>query len=125
VPHHGSNTSSPNELIQNLQPKVAIISAGKNNIYGHPHDEVIKRYIENNVSIYRTDQSGLIRVYIDKKGFQVDAFLKEEQNVCYLIKTYYSQISLLIIYSIVIYISIKYYIKANEELKRFELERVY
>ena len=125
VPHHGSHTYSSNALIQNLQPKVAIISAGKNNIYGHPHDEVIKRYIENNVSIYRTDQSGLIRVYIDKKGFQVDAFLKEEQNVCYLIKTYYSQISLLIIYSIVIYISIKYYIKANEELKRFELERVY
>ena len=46
VAHHGSKTSSINEFIEAVKPKVALIGVGKNNKFGHPNDEVIKR-LEN------------------------------------------------------------------------------
>jgi len=125
VPHHGSNTSSSLELLQKLRPKIAVVSVGRNNMFGHPHDEVIERYRENNISLYRTDESGLIRVYIGKDGFLMDTFIKEKPSIYHLIKTHYSHISFLIIYSIIIYVAMKFFIKADEELKRIELERIY
>ena len=60
VGHHGSDTSSCNAFIQYLNPDVAIISCGKNNSYGHPHDSVIRTLKMNNVTIRRTDIEGTI-----------------------------------------------------------------
>ncbi|MCI8589457.1 MAG: MBL fold metallo-hydrolase [Clostridiales bacterium] len=60
VGHHGSNTSSTLELLETLKPSYAIISCGKNNDYGHPHSEIIKRLAEQDVRCYRTDEYGNI-----------------------------------------------------------------
>jgi len=62
VGHHGSNTSTSMEFIKSIKPEVAIISVGNNNIYGHPHDEVINRLIFNKIYIFRTDQDGSIKI---------------------------------------------------------------
>jgi competence protein ComEC len=58
--HHGSNTSSTLELLEQTQPEYVVISAGKNNRYGHPHPDVLKRLNLFSSSILRTDLQGTI-----------------------------------------------------------------
>ena len=60
VGHHGSKTSTSDAFIKYLNPQKAIISCGKNNMYGHPHNVVIQTLKRNNVEIYRTDEMGTI-----------------------------------------------------------------
>lgn len=43
VPHHGSKTSSTQEFLEAVNSSFALIGVGKNNTFGHPNDEVIKR----------------------------------------------------------------------------------
>ncbi|MFP5113673.1 DNA internalization-related competence protein ComEC/Rec2 [Bacillaceae bacterium C204] len=58
--HHGSKTSSAETFINQINPKVALISAGENNRYGHPHQEVLQRLEKTNTIIFRTDEQGAI-----------------------------------------------------------------
>src|SRR3989338_9440781 len=60
IPHHGSKTSSTEELLENTSPLMAFISLGINNSYGHPHEEVVARLEKRNIKYYRTDASGTI-----------------------------------------------------------------
>ncbi|WP_115242966.1 DNA internalization-related competence protein ComEC/Rec2 [Streptococcus uberis] len=62
VGHHGSKGSSSNDFLKVLKPKVAFISAGKDNRFHHPHKETLDRLIENHVEILRTDQEGTLRL---------------------------------------------------------------
>ena len=57
--HHGSKTSTGLDLLQQTNPETVIISAGRNNRYGHPHEEVLDR-IGNQRTIWRTDRDGMI-----------------------------------------------------------------
>lgn len=125
VPHHGSNTSSSVEFLEKLKPKAAVISVGRNNMFGHPHGEVIKRYEENNINLYRTDKLGLIRAHLDREDFVINGFLKERIGLLYIIKTYNLFISNLLLCSILMYIVIRYFTKLDEEMNRIGLERVY
>lgn len=58
--HHGSRTSSSEAFLDRVNPKYAIISCGKGNDYGHPHDETIKKLLARNITFYRTDTNGNI-----------------------------------------------------------------
>lgn len=70
VAHHGSQTSSTQNFIDHVKPKVALISAGKNNIYGHPDQDVLKRFEEQGISVYSTSENGAIRQrYLKIPGF--------------------------------------------------------
>ncbi|MCJ7841814.1 DNA internalization-related competence protein ComEC/Rec2 [Lederbergia sp. NSJ-179] len=60
VGHHGSQTSTSTELLERINPEYAIISAGRNNRYGHPHPDVLKHLKESDVKIFRTDEQGAI-----------------------------------------------------------------
>ncbi|MBM7649973.1 competence protein ComEC [Bacillus ectoiniformans] len=60
VGHHGSKSSTTDDLIEMTEPQTAIISAGRKNRYGHPHPEVISRLTRNRIQIYRTDENGEI-----------------------------------------------------------------
>lgn len=69
VGHHGSKTSSSELFIKQLQPKIAIISAGKNNRYGHPHRQVLDALEKENVKVVRTDENGgIIYKYREDSG---------------------------------------------------------
>ncbi len=68
VAHHGSNTSTIDEFVNLVNPKIALIGVGKNNSFGHPSQETIKKLEKKGISIYRTDQDGEINVIIDNKG---------------------------------------------------------
>lgn len=58
--HHGSKTSSAPEFLAAVHPKYAVISAGRGNRYGHPHEEVLARLAAVGARILRTDDSGTI-----------------------------------------------------------------
>jgi beta-lactamase superfamily II metal-dependent hydrolase len=62
APHHGSKTSSSATLLAAVRPAVAVASCGAANRYGFPHAEVLRRYAESGVPLYRTDLDGAIRV---------------------------------------------------------------
>ena len=78
VGHHGSSTSSSYRLVYETDPEYAIISCGKDNSYGHPHDEIVERYNEAGVPMFRTDELGTITAVSD--GRQVTITWENTQN---------------------------------------------
>ena len=63
VGHHGSDTSSGKEFIDEINPKYSIISVWKNNRYGHPKDKVLNNL--SNSKTYRTDLNGTIAIKLN------------------------------------------------------------
>ncbi|HFU4561544.1 TPA: DNA internalization-related competence protein ComEC/Rec2 [Streptococcus suis] len=59
--HHGSKGSSYSEFLDHIGAKIALVSAGENNRYKHPHQETLDRFDSRNIQVYRTDQQGAIR----------------------------------------------------------------
>jgi competence protein ComEC len=72
VAHHGSRTSSTEEFLSAVQPAFAVISAGFENSYGHPHPTVVERLREHHAAILRTDFDGLITIRTDGKRLTVE-----------------------------------------------------
>ena len=66
VAHHGGNTSSSEAFIKAVSPEYAVISVGKGNKHGHPHDEPLRCLEKYKVSVYRTDEYGTILFSWDK-----------------------------------------------------------
>lgn len=62
VGHHGSKTSSSIEFIKAVSPNTAIISSGEGNRYGHPHQDILARFLQFGIDIQRTDQQGDITI---------------------------------------------------------------
>lgn len=60
VGHHGSRTSSSPVFLNKYKPKTALISAGENNRFGHPHQEALAHLKEIGAKVYRTDTQGEI-----------------------------------------------------------------
>ncbi|NFT92015.1 MBL fold metallo-hydrolase [Clostridium botulinum] len=58
--HHGSHSSTSQAFLDKVNPKYAIVSCGKENDYGHPHQETIDKLNTKNIEILRTDVSGTI-----------------------------------------------------------------
>ncbi len=65
VPHHGSKNGLTREFLDASNPEVAVISSGKHNPYGHPHEEVVDLLEEKKVKILRTDEMGNVIVVSD------------------------------------------------------------
>ena len=74
VAHHGSNTSNSSKFLEKLNPKYGIISCGKDNSYGHPHDEIVKRLEKKNIKLYRTDELGTILVTSNGEDIDISSF---------------------------------------------------
>lgn len=71
VGHHGSFTSTTAEFLDEIRPKIGVISLGYNNRYGHPHNVVLNRLQERNILIYRTDYHGHVVISTDGRGIYV------------------------------------------------------
>lgn len=69
--HHGSKGSSSKVFLKHISAKVALVSAGKNNHFHHPHPETLNRFRERGMTVYRTDQEGAIR-FTGWKEWQVE-----------------------------------------------------
>ena len=68
VGHHGSKTSSNSQFLALVQPAIAIIQAGFENRYGHPHKEVVERLEGLGIPYLQTGSDGTIEVEIQKSG---------------------------------------------------------
>lgn len=65
VGHHGSNTSTSQNFLDQVQPQYAIIMVGKDNTYGLPKNEILERLQKTGANIYRTDEKGTIKITSD------------------------------------------------------------
>ncbi len=71
VAHHGSSTSSCHEFLKAASPDIAIISAGKNNDYGHPHREVVRDLENLGIDKYITYERGSVTVTTDGSKYSI------------------------------------------------------
>lgn len=74
IAHHGSKTSSIQEFLNEVNPKIALIGVGRKNKFGHPNQEVLERLKEKGIQIYRTDQNGEIQIIV-KNNLKIKTFL--------------------------------------------------
>lgn len=72
VAHHGSKYSTATEFINTVNPVFSVISYGKNNIYGHPHEELLDRLEESGTRIYRTAESGAVTFWYDEGVVRIE-----------------------------------------------------
>jgi competence protein ComEC len=70
--HHGSGSSSIQAFVDEASPDIAVISAGKDNQYGHPSLRVLRRLERADADIWRTDLFGDILIYIEKDTIYVE-----------------------------------------------------
>lgn len=77
VGHHGSNTSTCYRFLYEVDPDYGIISCGKDNSYGHPHDEPMSRLQDAGVTCFRTDELGTVIATTD--GSEI-SFIWEDQS---------------------------------------------
>ena len=66
VAHHGSRRSSSSRFLEQVRPKVAVISVGAGNSYGHPHKETLARLASVGSKVLRTDELGAIKIVFDE-----------------------------------------------------------
>ena len=71
IGHHGSKTSTSEKFLGLVNPELAVISAGKNNKYGHPHQEVTNRLAGFEIPTLRTDEKGTIVIESDGEKIMV------------------------------------------------------
>lgn len=76
VPHHGSKNGLNETLLEAIRPRVAVISVGKNNRYGHPSNEIVKILRDEDIKILRTDRDGEIEVVSDGEKWHVSSSRK-------------------------------------------------
>ena len=72
VGHHGSSTATNEKFLNTVNPKYAIISVGENNQYEHPHTTVLNTLAAHNITTYRTDQDGTIKVITDGTNIEIN-----------------------------------------------------
>ncbi len=71
IGHHGSNKSTSESLLGFSAPQYAVISAGKDNSYGHPHKETLDILNKFQIPILRTDELGMIKIKSDGNNVTV------------------------------------------------------
>lgn len=69
--HHGSTTSNSNYFLDEIDPDYAIVSAGLDNEYGHPHVEILQAMEDLDIQLYRTDLQGTIVIASDGNNISV------------------------------------------------------
>lgn len=74
VAHHGSKASSSEIFLNMVQPTAAILSAGRENRYGHPHEETIKRLEQAGCRMYSTQKNGAVTAWSDGETMRISGF---------------------------------------------------
>lgn len=79
VGHHGSRYATSEEFLKLVSPRIALLSAGVDNSYGHPHEETLTRLNEQCCDSYQTPECGAVTIRVDGKGMRVKTFLSGEK----------------------------------------------
>ncbi|MEP6961656.1 MAG: ComEC/Rec2 family competence protein [Acidobacteriota bacterium] len=83
--HHGSRTSTTQEFLDAVAPAIAVVSAGFENSFGHPHPDVLHRLEARHSTILRTDLEGLATVRTDGQHllFDIDTWHSEDRRMLF------------------------------------------
>ena len=73
--HHGSRNSTSESFLQKASPSAALISAGRDNRYGHPHQETLDRLDRAGCSVWQTAQRGAVTIVTDGRTVSIRGFL--------------------------------------------------
>jgi competence protein ComEC len=71
APHHGSRTSSSAALVGAWLPQAVVVSVGRGNTFGHPAPDVLARYAQFGIDVFRTDRDGAVSLETDGREVQV------------------------------------------------------
>jgi competence protein ComEC len=74
VPHHGSKTSSTINFVERSHPRYAVFSAGYRNHFGHPKQEILRRYLNLGSELLRTDIDGAILVDMNDNNIRIEKY---------------------------------------------------
>ena len=74
----GSKTSTTEEFLKAVSPKIALIGVGQDNSFGHPNKQIIERLQGNGVKIFRTDQAGEISIEVNETMLKIVCILQKE-----------------------------------------------
>ncbi|SDW39334.1 DNA internalization-related competence protein ComEC/Rec2 [Tepidimicrobium xylanilyticum] len=125
VPHHGSNTSSSEDFLDEIKPRIGFISVGRNNSFSHPHRDVLERYEKHNIEIFRTDELGLISLKLNKSGYEIEFFLRDKWIILDILKEYKLCIIYLIILFFLSYRLAIEFLLIEKEMEKIELQGIY
>lgn len=78
--HHGSKSSSGSDFLAQIKPEAAVVSCGKNNRYGHPHEETMQRFENIDCGTFVTAQNGAVLVTAAHGRFDIQTYLTEENK---------------------------------------------
>jgi competence protein ComEC len=77
VPHHGSKTSSTQPFLTVVAPRVAVVSVGESNAFGHPALEIVERYQDDDIRLLRTDRDGAITALTGGQNLSVRTYAEQ------------------------------------------------
>jgi len=72
VPHHGSAGSSSEDMVAATGARLALVSSGAGNRFGHPRAEVVRRWCDAGAEVVDTSRSGAVRVWLGREGLQLE-----------------------------------------------------
>jgi competence protein ComEC len=75
VGHHGSKNSTSQELLDAVDPKIAIISAGEDSPYGHPSPELLEQLTAAGIRVLRTGRVGAVHIATDGEKLEISCFV--------------------------------------------------
>lgn len=119
VPHHGSKTSSTQVFISKVDPKNAVVSVGRNNMFNHPSEEVIERYKLNGTKTYRTDRDGMVYFNINKTSYEIIPYMDENREIASIMDIILEnplEIIFYLVYFMILYILVKEKASRGEDL---------
>lgn len=74
VPHHGSRTSSTAAFVDAVHPQYSVISVGRHSVFGHPHPEVVERWLASGSNVITTGERGMISISTNGKDLVVSTY---------------------------------------------------
>ena len=78
VAHHGSRDTTSEELVEQINPRLSVISCGRKNIYGHPHPELTDRLEQAGSMILQTKEWGAVTIHFGEAGIIAETYLASD-----------------------------------------------
>lgn len=74
APHHGSKSSSSSAFIAAVSPQYVVFTSGYRNRFGHPHPQVVERYLDADAELLRSDRDGALLIELHAHGLALERY---------------------------------------------------